>query len=156
MEKVGAYKIIYDRPLIVEYYSGVITVEDLIHFKNIIKEEPNYDLYFNTILDFRDCDLQIDKKGLAAIVDFLDSSFEKSGNRKVAYLTSKPNEVVSATLYSILVEKSKLSFITNIFSTLDAVIGFFGEKIITKKELIETFDELKTKPNNIFTVLAHD
>ena len=155
MEKVGAYKIIYDRPLIVEYYYGLITAEDLIYLKNVIRKEPDYNLYFNTVLDLRDCDLQINSEGLATIVDFFESSFEKTGIRKVAYLTSKPNEVVRATLYSILLGRSELNFNPNIFSTIEAVIGFFGEEIITEKELIEIIDELKTKPDNVYTKQAY-
>jgi hypothetical protein len=151
MEKVGAYKIIYDRPLIVEYYNGLITAEDLIYLKNVIKEEPNYNLYFNTILDLRDCDLQINTEGLRTIVDFFISSSEKTGIRKVAYLTSKPNQVVIATLYSILVESSGLNFDPNIFSTIEAVVRLFGDHIITQKELVEIIDELITKPNNVYT-----
>jgi hypothetical protein len=151
VKKFGTYKILYDKPLIMEYYSGLISNEDFIHFKNIIKKEPNYTFYSNTILDLRDCHVQIDIEDLNKILDFMKSSFEKKENRTVAYLTSEPNETILATLYSVLAEKSDLNFKPNVFSSIKPVIRLFGEEIITENEYIGIIDELKTSPNNVFT-----
>ena len=151
MGKFGTYKILNDRPLIVEYYNGIMTAEDFIHFKNVIKKEPNYNLYSNTIIDLRDCDVRIEMENLKIIIDFLKSNFEKKENRTVAYLTSKPNEIVLATLYSVLAENADINFNPNVFTKVKLVTKLFREEIITEKEYIEIIDELKTSPNNVFT-----
>ncbi len=151
MGKFGTYKILYDRPLIVEYYNGLITVEDFIHLKNTIKEEPNYNFYSNTILDLRDCDIKIEMEELETLINFYRANFEKKEDRTVAYLTSKPNEIVLATLYSVLVENSDLNINTNVYTTIKPIIKLFGEEIITEKEYIEIIAELKISPNNVFT-----
>jgi hypothetical protein len=150
MGKFGTYKILNHRPLIVEYYNGIISTEDLIHLKNVIKEEPDYNFYSNTILDLRDCDLHIDIEDLKTIIDFFKLNFEKKENRTVAYFTSKPNGVVLATLFSILAENSELNFNPNVFSSLKPMVRLFGEEIITEKDYIEIIDELKTSPNNVY------
>lgn len=151
MKKIGAYKILYDRQLIIEYYSGEITTEDLLFFKNAIHEEPNHNLYWNTVLDLRDCNLLVKGDELPEIIDFFKkNSSEKSGTRNVAYITSKPNEAALSTLYAIAIKKSGLNFNPNVFSTLMAVSNFIGEKTITEKELAEIINELKAKPNNVF------
>ena len=150
MEKIGTYKIIYDKHLIVEYYNGIITAGDLIHFKNVIRKEPNYDFYSNTILDFRDCVLEIKKVELHGILEFFRTNFEKAGIRNTAYLTSKPNEVVLATLYSHLVKDSELNYNLSVFSTEKAAAEMFGEKVISEEGLHKILSELKTKSNNVF------
>lgn len=150
MEKFGTYKILYDRPLIVEYYNGLITVEDFIHLKNTITKEPNYNFYSNTILDLRDCNIKIEMEELETLINFYRENFEKKEDRTVAYLTSKPNEIVLATLYSVLVENSDLNFNTNVFTTIKPIVRLFGEEIITEKDYIEIIDELKTSPNNVY------
>lgn len=150
MGKFGTYKILYDRPLIVEYYNGPISTEDLIHLKNVIKEEPDYNFYSNTILDLRDCDIKIEIEELETLIHFFRANFEKKENRTVAYLISKPNEVVLATLFSILVESSELNFNPNVFSTIKPITKLFGEEIITEKDFIEIINELKTSPDNVY------
>jgi hypothetical protein len=151
MEKFGTYKILHDRQLIIEYYNGLISAEDLIHMKVVIKEEPDYNFYSNTILDLRDCDVKIDMEELKTFIDFFKLNYEKKEIRTAVYLTSKPNEIVLATLYSVLAENAELNFNPNVFSTIEAIVRLFGEEIITKKEFIQIIDELKTSPHNIYS-----
>ena len=150
MGKFGTYKILYDKPLIVEYYNGFITTEDFIHLKNVIKDEPDYNFYSNTILDLRDCDLKIEVEDLETLIQFFRANFENKENRTVAYLTSKPNGLVLATLFSISVESSELNFNPNVFSSTAPMVRLFGEEIITEKEYIGIIDELKSSPNNVY------
>ena len=75
-------------------------------------------------------------------------------SNKVAFLTSKPNDVVLTTLYSRMVTKFGLNFSMNIFSTVEAVVRLFGEDIISEKEFAEIIYEFKTKPDNVYLKLA--
>jgi hypothetical protein len=119
--------------------------------KVVIKEEPDYNFYSNTILDLRDCDVKIDMEELKTFIDFFKLNYEKKEIRTAVYLTSKPNEIVLATLYSVLAENAELNFNPNVFSTIEAIVRLFGEEIITKKEFIQIIDELKTSPHNIYS-----
>ena len=150
MKKIGAYKILPNKQLIIEYYSGEITIKDLMFFKYVIRKEPNYNFYWNTVLDFRDCVLLIKQDGLKEIIAFFKNNYEILESRNVAYLSSKPNEVALSILYSLLVKDSGLNFDTSVFSSTSGVVKMFGEKLITEKDLIEIIDELKTKPNNVY------
>ena len=150
MEKKGTYAIIVEKPLIVEYYEGIITVKDLFHFKNEIKKEPNYNLYTNTILDFRFCTLNIETEELPEIINYLKRNFSKSGNRKVAYLTSRPNEVVVTTLYKQVLADTDINYNPETFSTVRAIANYFGSGLVREKELFEIIEELKTKPDNVY------
>jgi len=150
MTKIGAYKILPDKKLIIEYYSGEITVEDLIFFKNVIRKEPNYNWGWNTILDFRDCVLLIKNNDLKELVDFFKNNFERPESRNLAVLSANPNEVALSILYSFLVKDSGLDFETYSFSTTLGIVKLFGENIITEKGLIEIIDALKKEPNNVY------
>ena len=75
---------------------------------------------------------------------------KKKEIRTVAYLVTKPNEVVLATLYSILAENSELNFNANVFSSTKPMVRLFGEEIITEKDFVEIIDELKKSPNNVY------
>ncbi|MFN8257911.1 MAG: hypothetical protein U0W24_19600 [Bacteroidales bacterium] len=147
MEKFGTYMIIPEKPLIVGYYNGIIKIEDIIHFNIVIRKEPNYNYFANTILDFRYCTLDIKHDELPKIINYIKSSFKKTGDRKVAYLTSKPNEVVVTSMYQYILDYSDLNYNPKIFSTVKAIANFFGNKVISEKELLGIIEELKTKPN---------
>ncbi|TYC07978.1 hypothetical protein ES677_14715 [Bizionia gelidisalsuginis] len=71
MEKFGAYKITPHKELIIEYYAGVITVKDIILFKKSIRQDPNYNLYWNTLLDLRDSKVSIKSSEIPQVIDFI-------------------------------------------------------------------------------------
>jgi len=87
MKKIGAYKILYDRQLIIEYYSGEITTEDLLFFKNAICEEPNHNLYWNTVLDLRDCNLLVKGDELPEIIDFKKKTVLKNQGPEMSHIS---------------------------------------------------------------------
>ena len=150
MTKIGAYKILPDKQLIIEYYSGEITVKDLIFLKNVIRKEPNYNWGWNTILDFRDCVLLIKNADLKDLVDFFKNNFERSKTRTLVVLSASPTEVALSVLYSFLVKDSGLGFDTYTFSTTLGIVKLYGENIITEKGLEEIIDDLKSSPNNVY------
>jgi len=150
MDKVGAYKILSDKQLVIEYYSGEINVDDLIHLKNIISKESNYNFFTNTVFDVRNADLMFSKSDLLKLNDFLSKKFIGSGARTIAFLTNKPNDVVQTTLFSHLVESSELNYNSGIFSTIDGIVNWLCNPEINKKPIETTLFELKTKPNNVY------
>ncbi len=149
MSKIGKYKIIESSKLIVEYYSGKITVEDLISSKKVISQEPNYNFYFNTILDFRDCELSIAIDDFQVLNNYFDENFYKRGVRKVAYLIDTPHEAALSTLFS-RINKSKIEMHKRVFSTVEGIVLWFKYESIDESALTLILKELKTLPNNVF------
>ncbi|WP_211357892.1 hypothetical protein, partial [Bizionia gelidisalsuginis] len=66
------------------------------------------------------------------------------------FLSSSPNEVALAELYSLLVKGSSLNFNIYTVSSIDAVILNFCENVIDKQELVTIINDLKTNTNNIY------
>ncbi len=150
-EKVGKYEIVPSEKLIVEYYSGEINLDDLIHMKKVISNETNYNFYFNTIVDLRDVIFKMEENDMNLFLDYFKNKFELNGTRNVAYLTSDPDVVVCITLFSSLskeYEDLKLNPAT--FSTIDSVSGWLDIEGVTKEKLNMLLDELKNKPNNVY------
>ncbi|WP_421918721.1 hypothetical protein [Marinifilum sp.] len=144
MEKFGAYKILQEMRLVVEYYHGVIKLEDIIGLRNRIKEEENFKAYSNTILDFRDCILDIEHDELPEMIAYLKSNSIINMDRKVAFLASTPNEVVLSMLYQQLLIESGIVYATKIFSTCKAATGFFDFERFGEDELIDIIQNLKS------------
>jgi hypothetical protein len=150
-EKVGSYIIVPPKKLILEYYSGEIRMSDLIQFKRIISKDPNYNFYFNTIIDFRDAELLINNDEFVRLLEFFRKKFRVTGMRNVAYLTSTPNAVVITTLFSLLADEyADLNFNLKTFSTIEAASNWFSAAYVTSETLGSLIFELKTKPNNVY------
>ncbi len=148
--KYGSYKIIPDKKLVIEYYSGELDYDDLIEFKKAIIKEPEYDFYFQTIVDLRYCFLKTNPQDFVNWIDFINTNFGNERVRKVAYLTSKPNEVVLTTLFLHQHKQFVKSLSANVFSTIEGVVSWFGHDVISIKELDNILEELKNSNKNVF------
>ena len=151
MGKIGAYKLLVNKQLSVEYYSGDITLDDIIYLETIISNEPNYDFSFNTIFDMRDAEMKVDESEMEILLEFLTKQFKEGDTRNVALLTSSPNDVVKSTLFSILLdENNELDMNLRIFSTVKSIASWLDIESVNEKELDDILSELKTQPNNIY------
>ena len=150
MKKIGAYKLLIKERLVIEYYSGEITLEDIIYFKKQISKDLNYDFSFNTLFDMRDAIIKVSESEMILLLEFLNKHFKKGNVRNVAYLTNSPNDVVKSTLFSILLNNNELNMNTKIFSTINAIAKWFNIEDINEKELDAILFRLKTQPNNVY------
>ena len=146
MKTSTAYKILVEKELIIEYYTGEVRAHDFISLKERICKEPDYDFSFNTILDIRDATLAIDENDLSNILAFINIKFKDAAGRKSAYLTASPNDVVQTTMYASLNEiNNQLHMKMGTFSTVKAVSKWFGYNGTTTDLIESTIAQLKEK-----------
>lgn len=150
MGKFGAYKIITERQLVIEYYRGELIIDDLIYLKKAIVKNPSYTKTWNTIFDFRDCNLSIKSTDISKLVEHMKMTYTETNTRKLALLSTKPNEVALSTLYTILLQESGLNFKTFIVSEIETIINRFCNCHLTEKEVVEFIHQLKSNSPNIF------
>lgn len=150
MSKFGSYKIITNERLIIEYHSGDISVNEFLESRKIISSVPDYNPYFDLVLDFRDVNMLANEKDIKRFVSFFKGFKQILGKRKSAYLTSKPNQVVITTVFSLDIKDTPVSPMT--FSTIDALVGWLNKKNIDKDTLTKIIEELKTHPNRLYSV----
>jgi hypothetical protein len=148
MKKKGVYKIYKDRKLIVEYYSGDINIEDIVILKTALSLEQDFNSGYSIVLDFRECDLLITKEDVLGFISFLKENSIIVGKRKSAYLTTNPNEVVVATIFSTLIKNLPIS--PKIFTTTEAAVNWLGLDKINNQDLLEIIAELKSQSDNLY------
>lgn len=146
--KFGSYKVIVDRQVVVEYYRGVINVNDLIQLKKNILKDPDYNKFWNTIVDFRDCKITIKPNDVTKMIEYMKADYQGGQTRHIVLLANKPHEVAISTLYTVLLQESGLNFKSFIASEVDSIINRFYDGIFTEDEIVEIIYQLKTNSIN--------
>ena len=154
MCKIGTYKILPTFKLIIEYYSGNINIDDLIHLKRVISLEQDYNPTFTSLVDFRDAILNVDEKDLIKYLNFVKEYTKVFGHRNTVFLTSTPNDVVKTTLFSLIVESFNMPISVKIYSTIEAVNCWINIEGINENSLLSFLDELKIQPDNVYSKYA--
>lgn len=124
MEKNLNYQIIPDKKLIIEYYSGSITLNDLILFQHTISFNRKYNPNFNIIHDFREASLSLNEADVMEYIQFIKNSSKLCGVRRTAHVTSSPKQVVAITLFNLL--KNDLPVNAQVVSTIYAAVNWVG------------------------------
>ncbi|WP_319592100.1 hypothetical protein [uncultured Draconibacterium sp.] len=143
MDRYASYKIIANHKMIIEYYSGMISINDIMLLKDILSGESDFDTTFKILHDFREADFQMDTDDIDKLVNFY-VGHKVSGKRRAAYLTLKPNEVVYTTLFAMLVSKS-LPINGKTFTTIKSAIQWLN--VNNELEINKLLDTVKTLPN---------
>ena len=134
------YRIVKSSNLIIESFCNEITASDLINNKLRIINNKDFDKNYSFLLDFRNADLKISHNDIPILVSTLKEFPVLQSNRRIAYLTNKPNEVVLTTLFSIAAKDIPIK--PQIFSTIEAVINYLGLYTLNKEELESIIKEV--------------
>ena len=140
-ERKWDYKILSDLRLVVVYYHGSVSIDDMIEFALFISTQENYNKEYNQLIDFRESDVEINPKDIKKWIEFLKNNPRFIGYRKTAFLTAKPIDVVVATLYREW--KGNLPIDINDFSTLRAAIQWINFPFDVSEIISYTIDSLK-------------
>ena len=112
------YSVLPDLKVVIEYFEGVITLSDIIEHKKNIVNDKQYNLNYNSIIDFRNAQLLLSEDDLNDYINFVITKSKINGKRKVALLTSSPNHVVVLTMFDMLSKSLPMKY--NIFSTMES------------------------------------
>tara|TARA_R110002050_G_scaffold297339_1_gene458589 strand:+ start:8635 stop:9078 length:444 start_codon:yes stop_codon:yes gene_type:complete len=125
MVKIFRYKILVPHKTIIAYYQGEINVQDLIEFKVLMSNDPDYDPAYNLILDFRKCRMNFGQEGVLEYIEFVKNNDKIRVARNTLFLTDRPNEVALTILFDFL--KGQLPLKTAVFTTVEALLKWlFG------------------------------
>lgn len=135
------YKILTEIPVIVEYYEGLITLNDLIEFEIREMNDENYSPDLNTITDLRNAKLSALDYEVNEFVNFLKQTKGIVGNRKVAIITNTPDQVAITSLYSMYTKDLPIK--NEVFSTIEAAISWLGLPVSLFKLIKDNIDFLE-------------
>lgn len=118
------YKILKEKSLILEYYSGRFDVDQLINCKKRIANDKTYDPNFNVIHDIRNLELLFEIDEVKKYVNLLSEDKRYLGERKSAMVTQTPDQVIISMGFEMLKENLPITF--KICSTVEAACVFIG------------------------------
>lgn len=113
----------------VNYYiiKGDFKFEDLVKNLDRVVRNPDYNDYYNILFDIREANFTDFMKKNSIIVDYFHetvSSFNM--NRKCSFLTTKPLDVVYATLLIEKLQKIGIKIKFQIFSSEEAALNWMS------------------------------
>jgi hypothetical protein len=137
----NSYKILEKENLIIEYFSGILTIETLIKFKKNLIQDPIFSVNYNYLLYFKNVTFKIDVEDISEYVIFSNNYLKTNKNRKVAMVTDNPNQVALATLFKIQKSKHEMQKI-ELFSTTKNAIHWLGFdiSILDKVDFMNKWD----------------
>lgn len=83
------YEIVPEKNLLIETFSGRVTLDDVVTFLQEILEDPDYSPGMNGIADLREVDLDVSYDQVRELVDWL-GSLEKRTRGYWAFVTGRP------------------------------------------------------------------
>ena len=121
------YRILEKALLIVECHEGLLTLENMIRFRQEQRLDRNFTPELNILMDLRHVEISGEPVEVENYVSFYKANQNISGNRRIAVLTDTPNQVFYTTLFEQF--SKMLSQKTKIFSTLDASFNWLNVDI---------------------------
>lgn len=136
------YKIILKQNLVVEYHKGILDVESYVNFKKKLMTDTHFQSSLNHLIYFKDVRFATTKKDVSDFKKFMSDNANTLGNRKVAFLTGTPNQVVITTIYNAI--PSNLTQSSEIFSTIENALKWLNIPIHFNTDLNRIILELKS------------
>jgi hypothetical protein len=125
MRSNANYLILPEVRLILECCRGEASVEDAIIMKKDEMSDPLYSQDFDIIVDLQEFETFLDISTYESISNFHSFLKEVEIRGKVAFLTTKPHQVVISEILKRLTNES-LSIKIETFSTIEAAIRYIG------------------------------
>ncbi len=125
MKQFANFMIVPEFSLIIECCKGNTSVEDAIGMKNAEMADKQYSPAYNIVVDIREMEASLDNsiaEPLAIFSEFLNKLLIRG---RVAFITTKPHQVVLSELLKRFVS-DPLSSEIEIFSSPEAAIKFLG------------------------------
>ena len=133
--------ILTEHKLIIEHLSGVLELESYKRFKKTVIYNELYSSSYNYIINFKNVDFKMSPSEVIQYVEFLKKIPEITGNKKLAFITNSPNQIVPATIYKMKQGENNNQTV-EIFSTYEKALHWINTDL-TINELVTIFKELK-------------
>ena len=118
------YKLFSKLSLCYAHFSGYTTIDDIYDFVNSLIHDETYLPTFSSIIDFRDADLFFKKFDGIKYVEFVNVNPQLQGDRRVAFLTTTPQQTAHSIEYKMLAEG--LPMHVRVFTTIEACFSWAG------------------------------
>jgi len=137
----AGYKILQEHKTVLQCINGDFYLSDLIALQDRLSNDQKYCPDYNVIADLVDANLIAEISDVDKYTEYIKNNPRMKGVRRVAYITSRPNEVVLSTLFSQQVKRLAIS--VNVFSTIEAALLWLEYPSQARDELVLNLQDLK-------------
>ena len=135
------YKIISELNLIIDCYSGILTLKDVLMFKGEQTKNSLWNPTYNTLADMRQSNIQFSEEEIQKLANYQITDERWSSERKTASLTNDAGHIVFETMFNLLKPKnSKVG--VRAFSTLEASLNWLNIDLINMERISDILAEL--------------
>ena len=113
----------------------------MLDFIKNINLDPLFSPKLNHIVDLNEITFDLNQEDLNSYAQLLKDNFKMFGEKKIALITSSPNQVVYSTLFKEAQEQLQPLQSVEIFSTLKSAYNFIN--------INSSFEEISTTLNSL-------
>ena len=133
------YKILPELNLLLEFWSGEVTLENYIEYKKQVFKSEKFNPHIDTIADFRNSFLNVTENDILKLIEF----HRQNGfitDRISIHITQTPNHVLYSYLYAQNIHSSSVHVRTvTVFDSAIMILHLEKHKAI----ISESFEELR-------------
>jgi len=137
----SSYKIITEHNIIIEYHKGNIDVDSYIKFKEKTFNDEDFKTGLNYLIHFKNVTFFTPQEDIKKFVNFIKNNAPKLGKRKVAFVTSTPNQVVTTTIYKTMLADIKQQ--VAVFSTNDNALNWLTSNTLNTQKIIDVLKAMQ-------------
>lgn len=126
------YKILPQYSLIIEYFSGEITLNDVLEAKKSKNSMPDFDPSFNHFIDIRQAKVNVFLSEISEIVKFQEENQQYIKKRKSAFLADSPEHTSLTMLFMLSMKNLPIDF--EVFSTTKAALNWLDLWYLSEKD----------------------
>ncbi|MBN1158281.1 MAG: hypothetical protein JXA61_02780 [Bacteroidales bacterium] len=142
----STYIILEESDIIIEVHKGILTLENIIRYRKKQMEDHKFSPDFHILMDMRNVIIAGKPVNVNDYVSFYLKNKDMMGKRRIAVLTSTPNQVFYTTLFEQ--HSEHLTQKTRTFSTEEAALQWLNVNI-TKPELNKILQDLRKEVSAI-------
>lgn len=135
------YKILKENSLLIVVHTGLLNLNSMLDFIKNINLDPLFSPKLNHIVDLNEITFDLNQEDLNSYAQLLKDNFKMFGEKKIALITSSPNQVVYSTLFKEAQEQLQPLQSVEIFSTLKSAYNFIN--------INSSFEEISTTLNSL-------
>lgn len=146
MSNFANYIIIPELRLLVSYYSGSITLKDLIHLNELFIKDDLFDSSYDALVDFRDSKAIGFRVDISEYFNFIKSkvSFSKQIQNGILYSTTNQKYLIN--IFRTFSKVIKIN--TEGFVNIENYFEWMGYNEMQKRILLNALDSLKNATEN--------
>lgn len=134
------YKILPQYNLIIEFFSGEITLDAILSAKKSKNSMPEFDPTFNHLIDLRHAKTNISLSEIKEIAKFQEENKQYIKKRKSAFLADSPEQTSLTILFTLSMQNLPIDF--EIFSTTKAALNWLDLWYLSERDYEKFIAEL--------------